>query len=241
VTGATASHLKPSRVLLAWGVHLFTASGAVIGAVAIHQTLAGDYAAACLLMLAGLGIDSLDGTLARRVGVATAVPRIDGRRLDDIVDFLNYAVVPCVFLLAIGALPHWAWSTFPLLASCYGFSQQEAKTKDAFFLGFPSYWNVLAIYVWLLGVTPAVATAWVVVLSIGVFVPLKYLYPSQMTAWGRVMNVGAGVWILAVTALLIWWPERPGQRGWAWLTLAYPVAYVLLSFWLGGAFRRSSR
>jgi hypothetical protein len=61
-----------------------------------------------------------------------------------------------------------------------------------------------------------------------------------MTAWGRVINAGTGLWILAVTALLIW-PELPGHRAGSWLTLSYPVAYVALSFWLGGAFRSGSR
>jgi phosphatidylcholine synthase len=236
VTGATASDLKPTRVILAWGVHLFTASGAVIGAVALHRTLVGDHAAACLLMLAGLLIDSVDGTLARRVGVATALPKIDGRRLDDIVDFLNYVVVPCVFLLAIGALPHWAWAAFPLLASCYGFSQQDAKTKDDFFLGFPSYWNVLAVYVWLLGVTPAAATAWVVVLAIGVFVPLKYVYLSKLRVARASSVLLACAWgVLLVAALLV--PDRATRLRLVEVSLAFPIYYVGLSAWLGGWLR----
>ncbi|MGH7288207.1 MAG: hypothetical protein ACREI8_09355, partial [Myxococcota bacterium] len=79
----------------------------------------------------------------------------------------------------------------------------------------------------------ALACLFLVALSIGVFVPLKYLYPSQMTAWGRAVNAGAAVWILASAALLLW-PELPGHTLWAWLTLAYPIAYVALSFHLGG-------
>ena len=70
--------------------------------------------------------------------------------------------------------------------------------------------------------------------------PLKYLDPSHMTAWGRVVNGGAAVWILATAALLLW-PEPPGQRALAWLTLAYPVGYVALSFWLGGLAGREAR
>ena len=54
------------------------------------------------------------------------------------------------------------------------------------------------------------------------------------------MNGGAGVWILAATALLLW-PELPGHRAWSWGTLAYPVGYVALSFWLGGLARRGQR
>ena len=38
----------------------------------------------------------------------------------------------------------------PLLASAYGFSQVNVKTDDGFFLGFPSYWNIVAYYLFVL-------------------------------------------------------------------------------------------
>ena len=44
-----------------------------------------------------------------------------------------------------------AWLLWlPLLASAYGFSQVNAKTPDGFFLGFPSYWNIIAFYLYVL-------------------------------------------------------------------------------------------
>ena len=58
---------------LAWCVHLFTASGAVLGGLAllaIHEARYGD---AILLMLATLVIDSVDGTFARKIRVAEVV------------------------------------------------------------------------------------------------------------------------------------------------------------------------
>src|SRR5262245_11734608 len=94
--GAVTSHTR--RQLLAWSVHLFTASGAVLGVFALWEIGQGGFARAAIYMLAALAIDSVDGTLARRVGVAEQLPRIDGRTLDDVVDFLNYSIVPVVFL-----------------------------------------------------------------------------------------------------------------------------------------------
>jgi len=229
--------LGHGRRTLAWGVHLLTASGAAVGLAALLETARGAPRAALLWMLVALVIDGVDGTLARRADVERWVPRIDGRRLDDIVDYLNYVIVPLFFLAwNLRVEPLWL-AALPALASAYGFAQAEAKTEDGYFLGFPSYWNVVALYAFLLDVSTPVTTAWLVGLSVGVFVPLKYLYPSQMTAWGRAMNVGAGVWILATAALLLW-PERPGARALAWLTLLYPIAYVGLSLHLGG-FARS--
>ena len=235
---AASLAIDTRRRTLAWAVHVLTASGAAVGLAALLETARGQPRAALLWMLVALVIDSVDGTLARRADVERALPRIDGRRLDDIVDYLNYVIVPVFFLAWTGRIEPLALAAAPVLASAYGFSQTEAKTADGYFLGFPSYWNVVALYAFLLEVSAPVTSLWLVGLSLGVFVPLKYLHPSQMTAWGRAMNGGAGVWILAATALLLW-PDLPGHRVWAWLTLAYPVAYIGLSFWLGGLLRRS--
>src|SRR5687767_8421729 len=119
----------------AWSVHLFTASGAVLAVFALWEIQRGGFARAAIYMLAALAIDSVDGTLARRVGVAQRLPGIDGRRLDDVVDYLNYAIVPVVFLLALGAFTHEGLAALPVLASAYGFAQVDAKTEDDFFLG----------------------------------------------------------------------------------------------------------
>jgi phosphatidylcholine synthase len=97
-----------TSVVLAWGVHLFTASGAVVGALALLSIWAGEFGNAALLMLCALFIDAVDGSLARAVGVSKVLPNVDGRRLDDMVDYLNFVVVPLVFMTAAGNLPGWA-------------------------------------------------------------------------------------------------------------------------------------
>ena len=227
----------PRRLGLAWGVHAFTASGAVVGAIALLAVVAGNLSQAAVLMLVALAIDSVDGTLARAVRVGEVLPGIDGRRLDDIVDYLNYVIVPVVFMVAAGYLAPWV-AALPILASAYGFSQQDAKTEDDFFLGFPSYWNVVALYVWLLDVTPATATAVVVSFSIAVFVPLKYVYPSKMPVLRRTTNVAGGLWVVAMTVAVVA-PQLSERVPLVEATLAYPAWYLLLSFRYGGLARRS--
>jgi len=224
------------RVLLAWGVHLLTASGAVVGAAALAAVAGGGFSAAALWMLVALAIDSVDGSLARAVGVKEAVPRIDGRRLDDVVDFLNYAIVPAVFMLAAGSLLAPGWIAVPILASAYQFSQVEAKTEDDYFLGFPSYWNVVAIYLWLIGIGPALGTAIVGLFGVLAFVPLKYLYPSHMGVGRRAMAIASLVWIIALAAACAW-PEPAARWRLAEVTLVLPAGYLGASFWLGGLHR----
>ncbi|TFG94493.1 MAG: hypothetical protein E4H11_06665 [Myxococcales bacterium] len=226
-----------TRLWLAWGVHLFTASGAVIGVLALLAIHVGDLRAAALWMLLAMAIDSLDGSMARAVGVSRVLPHFDGRRLDDIVDYLNYAIVPCVFLVAGGMLPHWWAAAPPILASAYGFSQVEAKTEDDFFLGFPSYWNVIAIQAWLLEVPPVPLVAIVAGFALLVFVPVKYIYPSKMRALKRT-TYGLTAAAAAAVAWCALEPERARELRVPELTLLYPAWYFGVSLWLGGFAQR---
>jgi phosphatidylcholine synthase len=218
-------------------VHLFTASGAVVGVAALLAVYRGDLRAAALWMLLAMAIDSLDGSLARAVGVSRVLPRFDGRRLDDIVDYLNYAIVPCVFLVAGGLLPHWWAAVPPILASAYGFAQVDAKTEDDFFLGFPSYWNVIAIFAWLLEVPPLPLATILAGFALLVFVPLKYVYPSKMRAFKRTTYA-----LTALAAAAVAWcalePERARALRVPELALLYPAWYFGVSLWLGGFERR---
>jgi phosphatidylcholine synthase len=220
-------------------VHAFTASGGVVGVAALLAAGAGDLRAAGLLMLVALVIDSVDGTLARAARVTEVLPRIDGRRLDDIVDYLNYVIVPAVFLASAGSLVHWGFAAAPVLASAYGFAQTDAKTEDHFFVGFPSYWNIVAIYLWALGVSPVLGTAIVVGLAAAVFVPLKYVYPSRMHVLRRTTTAAAALW-LAALALALLFPDAGWREGLLELSLAFPLYYLGLSFWLGGPRRREA-
>ena len=228
------------KLWLAWGVHLFTASGAVVGALALLAIGRGALHQAALLMLLAIAVDALDGMMARAAGVARLIPSLDGRRLDDIVDYLNYVIVPAVFLVAAGLLPHWLWAVLPILASAYGFSQVDAKTRDGFFLGFPSYWNVIAIYAWLLETPPGVTAAIVTGFALLVPAPLKWVYPSQLRVLRRTtyaLNLVAG--ILVITSVID--PDRGRALHLVELSLLFPAWYVALSFWLGGLHRPRAR
>ena len=227
----------PARKALAYGVHLFTASGALVGLLAIAEATRGNLQASALWMLAAMAIDAVDGTLARAVGVRSVLPRIDGRRLDDVVDYFNYVLVPVVFLVAGGYLTNPAWAALPVLASAYGFAQDDAKTDDGFFLGFPSYWNVIAMFAWLLEVTAATATAFVVLFSVLVFVPFKYVYPSHLHVLKRTTAVLTAL-AAAVTVWAIADPERGRALLLPWIALAYVAYYYVHSFWLGGLHRK---
>ena len=238
MSSSATSSASPTRQTLAWGVHLFTASGAVIGAMALLSIGAGELSRAALLMLLALAIDSVDGTLARAAQVDQVLPRIDGRRLDDLVDYLNYAIVPVVFMVWAGNLAGWGFAALPILASAYGFSQENAKTEDDFFLGWPSYWNVVALYLWLLEFSPWPGTLLVAFLSAAIFVPLKYVYPSKLAVLRRTTTVAGIIWGGLLTAAVVF-PAAAERFHLAVISLFYPAYYLALSFWLGRRRRRT--
>ena len=223
----------------AWAVHLFTASGAVAGLFALEAAARADFRAGALWMLVALSIDGVDGWLARRVRVSEVLPGIDGRRLDDIVDYLNYVVVPIAFLVWAGRIQSEWIAAAPLLASAYGFSQTDAKSDDHFFVGFPSYWNVVALYVWWFDFSVAATALLLVALAAAVFVPLKYVYPSRLKSLWWTTNAGAALWVIMVAAA-VGLPDLMGDWPAMEISLVYPAWYLGLSFWLGGLAQRES-
>jgi phosphatidylcholine synthase len=176
-------------------------------------------------------IDSIDGTLARAVGVKVVLHWIDGARLDDLVDYFTYVVVPVFFLLQMRLLPHVLELPLTVLvtaASGYGFSQTAAKTTDHFFTGFPSYWNIVAFYLYVLGWPQALNAAVVASLAVGVFVPLRYVYPSRTpTLRGLTVTLGSA-WGVAIIWALVHL-GAPGTRTLVVASLAYIAYYFALS------------
>ena len=86
--------------LLAYAVHLYTAMGLLCGALIAADIVQQNYRRAFLWMIVAVLIDATDGTFARKFRVKEVVPHIDGRKLDDIVDYVNYTFLP---LLMIGS------------------------------------------------------------------------------------------------------------------------------------------
>lgn len=227
-------------LVLAWLVHFYTALGAVIAFAAvlcIEQKL---YQQTFWLMFLAVVVDATDGTLARALRVKELIPWFDGDRLEDIVDYANYVIVPAVFLFRSDLLPDqdaWWLAALPLVASAYGFCQKEAKTADHYFLGFPSYWNILAFYFYVLKTPPWVNAFAVIIFSLLVFVPIRYVYPSRSSYLKTFTNLFGVVW----GAMLLWviygLPEsRPGI---VFASLVYPAYYAALSLKLEGDRLRS--
>jgi phosphatidylcholine synthase len=215
----------------AWLVHLYTASGALAAFFGTLAVFAGDFRQALLWMFAATVVDATDGWLARTARVKERLPGFDGARLDDIVDYLTFVFLPVLFMHQSGALPV-AWSagiaSVVLLSSAYGFARDDAKTSDHFFSGFPSYWNIVALYLHIAALPPAWNASIVLVLCVLVFWRIGYVYPSR-TPVLRAMTLALAVaWSVVVVAMILALPRVPAALFAA--SFIFPLYYAVLSF-----------
>jgi phosphatidylcholine synthase len=231
---------KSTAQPFAWLVHFYTASGAVLAFASTLAAIGGRYRDAFLYLVVATVVDATDGMFARRAGIPAATPGFDGARLDDIVDYLTFVFVPMLILYLAGDLPgEWGVGVIAavLLASGYGFASLDAKTSDHFFTGFPSYWNIVALYLHAAGTPPIFNGVLLLAFVVMVFVRIGYVYPSRTPVLRTLTNVLGVIWALMMLAVVWLLPEAP--RSLLIGSLFFPVYYTVLSFWLH--FRRPVR
>ena len=221
------------RRAAAWGVHLFTASGAVWGVLSILAIQHHQFRLLFLWIALAMFADGFDGILARRANTKAYAPEVDGSLLDNILDYLNYVVIGALLVIELPLVPPpfaIPVAALIVLSSAFQFSQVDAKTDESheyFFKGFPSYWNIMALYLLLLGLGPWFNLAVLVGCVVLVFIPIKYIYPSRTRFLSKINLVIALVWALSGAAMLVLFPGIPVWL--TWLNLALVGIYILLS------------
>ena len=232
-------------IVRAYAVHLLTAAGIVPLLLATMEIARSQPRPAWvfLWLAAAVVIDSIDGPLARRAQVKRWAAAIDGRKIDDIVDFLGFTFLPLLLTWRMGWVPGearlaWLWIVPALITSLFGFAHRGAKDEaGGFFRGFPSYWNVCAFHFGLFAAALPAAGAWInaallLALAALTVAPIWLVYPNLApTPWRWPILGGALAWLALLVAMLPFYPDRvPG-----WLTLVsllYPLFYFAISFHL---------
>lgn len=247
-----AAHGAPAVVtstalqrVLAYGVHVFTASGVIFAFLAAAEVCRGTPRPKLVFLYLAIQvlIDSLDGPMARAVQIKLHAPRIDGRTIDDLVDYLTYTFVPLLLVwrmewVAGGAV----LAAAAMVASLFGFANTGAKDEQGgFFLGFPSYWNIVAFYcgIWHALYGPGPGTVVIAALALLTVLPVRFIYPNLAPRpWKLPTMIGAALWLV----LMAWmWLDYPRVRPWLmWLSLTYPAMYILLSASLDVTTRRDA-
>lgn len=211
----------------AYAVHLFTASGTVLAFWAGLLIYRGEPQLSFFVMALAVLVDSFDGTLARKADVTTYAPDIDGALMDNITDYLNWVFIPVAWAFMFLNLPFWT-GAIVLVTSLLGFSHVKAKTDDNFFRGFPSYWNLVILYLYVLQASPAVSASIITIFAGLVLAPIKLIYPSRTPFLQKTTILLSIPYAIMIVFMLIYLRDTP-----LWLTLIsfyYPVYYVVVSY-----------
>ena len=169
--------------IAAWAVHGFTASGAVLGFLAIISIVNNDLVGAFLWLGLALLIDGIDGALARKVGVLDKTPNIDGSTLDNVIDYLNYVIIPALMIYWFQMVPNGWEIILPagmFAVSLYTFANMNMKTNDYYFSGFPAVWNIVVLYFYILNTHPIINVIIILLLFIFTFIPIKFVHPLRV-------------------------------------------------------------
>lgn len=216
------------RQTLAFAVHLFTASGAVCGLMALMAAVEGNWALMFTWLGAALFVDGIDGTMARRARVVEVLPRWSGETLDLVVDYLTYVLVPAFAVATGGLMPTWMAvpaSAAILLTSALYFADTTMKTEDKYFQGFPAVWNLVVFYFFLVPLNPWIIAGIIAALSVATFLPIKFVHPFRVVRL-RLLTIGLlAAWaVLAVVAVV----DQLHPPMWVTIGLCVTAVYFLL-------------
>jgi phosphatidylcholine synthase len=218
---------------LAWSVHIFTASGLLVGFMAILAISAKNFRAAMSWLLIALVIDGLDGTFARKFNVKQVLPNINGKTIDNVIDFATYAIIPAYFFYMADLVgPGWKLplAFLILLVSAIYYGKEGMVSDDYYFIGFPVMWNMVVFYLVFVVALPFWGNAAVIIVcAIMHFLPIKFAYPSRATRV-KALTVFASAIILLVMPLIVWfYPDVPVWLKWVALgNLFYFGAIALI-------------
>ncbi|MGV6812123.1 MAG: CDP-alcohol phosphatidyltransferase family protein [Brevirhabdus sp.] len=171
-------------------VHLLTATGAVFAMLASLAASDEKWSLMFLWLVVAFAVDGIDGPLARRYDVKTNAPQFDGALLDLIIDYLTYVFIPAFALFKSGLLPGWTgWFAIIIITftSAIYFADTRMKTADNSFSGFPGCWNMVVIVLFAIQPNFWIMTAIIAMLSLAMFLPLKFIHPTRTERW-RAMN-----------------------------------------------------
>jgi len=183
----------------------------ILGFLALTAAIQNNLPLVFLYLAIALLVDGIDGSLARWIDVKEHTPNINGENLDNIIDFLNYVFIPVFVIYWLDFVPKGLElvSVFAILTvSCYTFSNNNIKTHDFHFSGFPALWNIVVLYFYILETEPSTNFLVICVLSILTFIPIKYLHPFRVSAFRKTSLLVLFFWMIS-TSMILYFDELP--------------------------------
>lgn len=219
--------------ILAWGVHLLTASGLLVAFMAIIAIDAGNFRMAMLWLFFSLLIDGVDGSLARLFRVTEVLPHVKGQTIDYVIDFATYAIIPAYFFYNAGfvSAPWNLYLTFLiLLVSALYYGMDGMVSDGMHFVGFPVMWNMVVLFLYFIFDFSAWGNAlFVIAFAVLHFVPIKFAYPSRALRFKGLILLNTTLFLISIFLAVWLYPE---QSPWVvWLSILTAATYGIIGVW----------
>ena len=128
---------------------IFTLINLFLGFLAIINTMAGDYVVACYIILAAGTFDSVDGKIARLIGISTNF----GKEIDSLADMVSFCLAPSILVYSLYTqnMPGISGELIacaPLIIGAIRLARFNTDVGDgnsAYFTGLPTPMNALSI------------------------------------------------------------------------------------------------
>jgi len=200
------------RKIAGYGVHLFTSSGILAGFMAMLAIEQKQWQAATAWLFLCQVIDGIDGTFARWCKVESTVPDMDGKTIDQVIDFATYALLPAYFFYHSGLVgPFWQLPCVfaMLLSAAMYYGKKGMVSENMHFIGFPVLWNVVVFYLFfVVHFSWEINVALIFAFAILHFIPIAYPYPTRALEY-RVLTLFISVSALGAAAMIVWkYPQR---------------------------------
>ncbi|MDO5048334.1 MAG: phosphatidylcholine synthase [Actinomycetaceae bacterium] len=212
----------PLRVR-AWLVHIFTMTGMAFAALATLALIEGAITRMWMWLGAALIVDSIDGFFARRYRVKEVLPWFDGGILDITIDYITWTFIPAMFMytnLDMGPKPlAGILMVLVLTTSMLCYANENWKSVDYYFYGFPAAWNIVAVILYVLQPGKYVNIITVAVFIVLTIVPFYWTHPFRVKRFMALNLTATVVWITATAWLVLIFPAQP-----AWLMVAFAAS-----------------
>ena len=228
----------PPNVLVAFGIHILTASGAFFAFLELVAAAELNFTLMFLWLGVALFIDGIDGPLARRIDVKGILPNWSGDMIDSIVDYATFCLIPAFALYQSGFLQEYASflaAALIVITSAIYYADTRMKTKDNHFKGFPVCWNMLVFTLFVLQPGWTIALGLVVLSAVLTFFPIFFVHPVRVKTWRPATLSMFALWTLCGLVAIYYDLHAPS---WAVVGIAISAAYL---YCVGGVMQALGR
>ena len=128
---------------------IFTLINLFLGFLAIINTMSGHYYVACYIILAAGAFDSVDGKIARLIGISTNF----GKEIDSLADMVSFCLAPSILVYSLytqnmPGITGELIASAPLIMGAIRLARFNTEVYDeqpAYFTGLPTPMNALSI------------------------------------------------------------------------------------------------